>query len=121
MAMTFNPEKPIQTRDGRKARIICTDTHHLTEGGVEFPITALVMSPHNQERPGTYQIDWTFYSGIDESGFDLINIPEKRWAVLLSDFTWIQTYSEMSPGKIIPTNGPKIKCIACLEFFEESG
>lgn len=40
----FDPTKPVQTRDGRKARIICTDAASplpivalVTDKGVEYP------------------------------------------------------------------------------------
>lgn len=35
----FDPTKPVQTRDGRPARIICTDRY---ESNGQFPIVALV-------------------------------------------------------------------------------
>lgn len=39
----FDPTKPVQTRDGRKARIICTDRQYVSESsGEQWPIVALV-------------------------------------------------------------------------------
>jgi len=39
----FDINKPVTTRDGRPARIICTDRNH------EKPIVALISDPYNRE------------------------------------------------------------------------
>lgn len=68
----FNPALPVQTRDGRKARIICTNA---LRGGGES-IIALI---HTDE--DTESIEEYFANGLlmpsNEYGIDLINIPEK--------------------------------------------
>lgn len=63
----FDPTKPVQTRDGRKARIICTDRRD-----VIFPIVALI-EEGDMDRVLTY-----YANGSHEkqpSDADLINVP----------------------------------------------
>ena len=48
--MTFDPTKPVQTRDGRKARIICTDLNNPA-----FRIVAVI------DHPGGEYVE-TYYS-----------------------------------------------------------
>ena len=63
----FDPTKPVQTRSGKKARIICTDRR----GHNERPIIALVDHGGN-ETVLSYYPDGTL-EGDDN---DLVNIPE---------------------------------------------
>jgi hypothetical protein len=79
--MTFDPTKPVQTRDGKPARIICTD--YESPGG--FPIIALVKSGI-VEYPQAYKADGgCSFNGICET--DLINVPTKavRWINIYAD------------------------------------
>ncbi len=69
--MTFDPAKPVQTRDGRPARIVCTDTK---SGN---PILALVTLKDGQEVPMQFSTNGQTYKR-EEGAFDLINIPETR-------------------------------------------
>lgn len=66
--------KPVQTRDGRKARIICTDLKC-----PDFPIVAAfqLTGSFNEEVSSTFRRDGTFLSGT-QTVSDLINVPEKR-------------------------------------------
>ncbi len=67
--MTFDPTKPIQTRDGRPARILCTDARgHL-------PIVALVGTPHGPEYVQRYTVLGCEYRNVPLP-HDLINVPE---------------------------------------------
>ena len=61
--------KPIQTRDGRKARIICTDR----AGEDEDTIVALI---GKDEDPYTYRSDGSYSENCQPA--DLINVPEKH-------------------------------------------
>lgn len=68
----FDATKPVQTRDGRPARIICTDRTN------NRPIVALIHS-----RQGTDEIAVSRYADGSmnpnyESGADLVNIPERK-------------------------------------------
>lgn len=85
--MTFDPKKPIQTRDGRKARIICSDRL----GG--DPIIACVMSVANlYENIYAFKKDGRVSSTRDSSA-DLVNVAEKTstWGIV-----WHKTSSTFS-------------------------
>jgi len=71
MTKPFDPSKPVQTRDGRKARILCTDKvgHH--------PIVALVMSSYSSEENTFYYDEEGCISEVPNP-LDLVNIPERR-------------------------------------------
>jgi hypothetical protein len=72
--MTFDPTKPVQTRDGRKARIIATDLD------AEQNIVAIVEGPDGKEYVETYCPNGHLVKN-KVTVSDLINIPEKitRW------------------------------------------
>ena len=70
-ANTFDPTKPVQTRDGRKARIICTDRK-----GTDFSVLALVLNSEGGESLETYTANGWYTRNGGMSGEDLINIPE---------------------------------------------
>jgi hypothetical protein len=84
--MTFDPTKPFQTRDGRKARIICTD---LKDSDGET-IVALISFDDNHEEPGVYYADGRYYRH-KESPDDLVNVPE-------TESRWANVYTNGSPG-----------------------
>lgn len=66
----FDPTKPVKTRDGRKARIVCTDRM-----GYWGPILALVQIEVDREEAHNYRADGRLRSD-KESHLDLVNIPE---------------------------------------------
>ena len=68
MTKPFDPTKPVQTRDGHKARIVCTDR----KGTVS--IVALV-ERYSHENAVYYGSDGRLV-GSKESRLDLVNIPE---------------------------------------------
>jgi hypothetical protein len=72
--------QPVQTRDGRKARIICHDANS------DEAIIALVADEGGIEHALSYYLDgrWVLRR---ESGADLINVPQKHtvWAVIASE------------------------------------
>ena len=69
--MMFDPTKPVQTRDGRKARIICRDAKG------PWPIVALVDYGH-QDAPHCFAANgYELTDGLERPG-DLVNIPTKR-------------------------------------------
>lgn len=79
--MTFEPTKPVQTRDGRKARVICTNLHWYDGRG--RPIVYLIMN-------GAGEAICTCDKDGRSTGYpadDLINIPEKRRVV-----GWVNIY-----------------------------
>lgn len=73
--MSFDPSKPVQTRDGRAARILCTDRKDS-----RFPIIALVTYANGSETPSYYTKNGGYNDPIcnKHSPGDLINIPEKH-------------------------------------------
>lgn len=68
--MTFDPTKPVQTRDGRPARIVCTDVKGTTHSIVSLVTTgnveALVRHNHLGE-----------CADEGRSNLDLVNAPRK--------------------------------------------
>jgi len=66
----FDPTKPVQTRDGRKARIIATDI----EG--EFPIAVAITWKDGDEVVGSRFSDGSYASSRLANPADLVNIPE---------------------------------------------
>ena len=73
--MTFDPTKPVQTRDGRKARILCTDLKGLRGD----TIAAAVICPNRDEIAISYHPNGRYLhqSGLDHD-WDLVNIPEEK-------------------------------------------
>lgn len=78
----FDPTKPVQTRDGRKARIVCTDA---TQS--DYPIVALIDSVFG-EVPYAFRKDGTRFpkEDLDMTEIDLINIPVKKEG-------WVNVYA----------------------------
>jgi len=70
--MTFDPTKPVQTRDGRPARVICADAR----GG--WPIIALIGVSEGCEETSRHLEDGAYNRAAPQSRRDLINVPEKR-------------------------------------------
>lgn len=70
MNQKFDPTKPVQTRDGKPARILCTDKFG------DQPIVALTKNPDGTETTGEFSVNGSFFcNGI--SKHDLINVPLK--------------------------------------------
>lgn len=63
--------KPVQTRDGRKARIICTDANHIM-----YPIVVLITTD-GLESPYSFAINGQ-YDAKEESSKDLVNAPDRQ-------------------------------------------
>ena len=76
-AKPFDPRKPVQTRDGGSARIICTD-----RADADYPIVALL---EDEQCAMTFTKTGQAWAG-SESPCDLINIPERREL-------WVNVYS----------------------------
>ena len=66
--MTFDPTKPVRTRSGREARIVCTDV----KGNQN--ILALILDHDGEESAEYFDSDGKYFGGT-ESVYDLINIP----------------------------------------------
>ena len=70
----FDPNKPVQTRDGRKARIICTDANK--DSGNHYPIVALVTRHSRLEYAERFRADGKCDDALFNRPMDLINIEE---------------------------------------------
>ena len=80
--------KPVQTRDGRKVRVLCTD------GPEEFPVAGYVA---RAKRPTVWTRGGHYNLNLREAEIDLINVPEKR-------VVWVNMY----PSKIAQPHTSKI-------------
>lgn len=67
---TFDPTKPVRTRDGRKARIVAAGVKAVND----YTILCIVENPDGTESPVALRSDGRvgMYSN---SGFDLVNVP----------------------------------------------
>ncbi|MCC3246721.1 hypothetical protein LG047_15580 [Methylocystis sp. WRRC1] len=87
--MTFDPTKPVQTRDGRKARIVATDFRG--ENG-----ETILAAVERHLQPGVEDAREYFadgsYTGCGKKVLDLVNIPERmaRWVNIYPDgcYNW---------------------------------
>lgn len=70
---SFDPTKPVQTRNGKCARIISTDVDNKI-----FPIVALTYGIDGEEICASYMIDGKYFTHGEESDLDLINISEPK-------------------------------------------
>lgn len=80
MAIDFN--KPVQTRDGRKVRVLCTDAKG------DEPIIALVLYINGVEGLHRFGADGGYFAGSDQADeLDLVNVPESvvRWGNVYLD------------------------------------
>lgn len=71
--------KPVCTRDGRKARIICFDAR------CNLPIIALITNARGDESLASYKSNGRFIN-LDESDCDLMMLPEKKEG-------WVNVYN----------------------------
>lgn len=92
---TLDLTKPVQTRDGRKARIICTDALSAT-----YPVVALVMSKDGFEYTSAYTLEGEYHppNVCDE---DIFNIPVEvvTFKNVYFDVNSGETPSIYTPGK----------------------
>lgn len=85
MSKKFDPTKPVQTRGGYLARIICTNKE--VSENYNFPIVALIKLPTDVvERIEAYTSKGYYSASEVEHSLDLINIPEEK-------IGWINVYS----------------------------
>lgn len=76
--------KPVQTRDGRKVRVLCTDRK-----GSSNSIVGLIVLEGGKEYVQTWEANGNFVTSGDAPA-DLINVPDKR-------VVWVNMY----PGPIM--------------------
>ena len=89
-----NPSRKVVTRDGREARIICTDRRDLN-----FPIIALIETiPGGGEVTYSYTENGTYYK-TGSTNYDLIFAPEKHkgW---INIFKYVTTNAYLKESRI---------------------
>lgn len=120
MTYTFSPDWPHGhiTRDGRRARIICTDRRS------EWPIIGLVANPE-KEFVQAYSIEGRAYP-TTESHLDLLNSPAPKKRIR----GWANIYSQTDISSIHSTREQADKQsggrfgrprLACIEIDVEEG
>ena len=109
---TFDPTKPVRTRDGRPARIVCTD-----RAGAKS-LVSMVMEPDGYELIFTHYADGAAECG-GESDYDLINIPERhvRWVNVYQGQVTLYCSKE---GADYAARDDRIACVR-IEFEEGEG
>jgi len=114
--MKFDPTKPVQTRGGRTARIICTDAR----GG--WPIIALVESSEGREETSRNGEDGAYSNHPDhpQSHHDLVNVPEKRtldlWINVNADSRTVVGYSSVWRANI-DAQGDRVSCVHVIHEY----
>jgi len=87
----FDPTKPVQTRGGHKARIICTDR----KNAVSFPIIALVDDGEGYEETKSYTKGGRHYAGGNQSPYDLVNVREVTRILVFNSLHDTYLYSQV--------------------------
>lgn len=122
--MAFDPSKPVQTRSGWPARILCTDRH-----GGEYPVVALVRQPSGFETCVSYRSGGHLHqSACHHNPYDLINAPEKieGWInierTVTSNDGVLYTHGNVWPSREEAKAGFGRGCrIACIHVSFEEG
>lgn len=65
----FDPTKPVQTRDGRPARIVTTES-----GDPSYPICAVLVYGSGFVNPYLYRADGSFLNADTPHDADLVNV-----------------------------------------------
>jgi hypothetical protein len=84
--MAIDWTKPVQTRDGRKVRVLCTDAP-----GSQYPVIGLIEGDGD---PETWTIGGVYAANGATSNLDIINAPEP--AVTLT--RWVNVYPDNTVG-----------------------
>lgn len=125
MPPSFDPTKPVQTRDGWPARILCTDFKSSKS------LVAAIKYPYpDSEAIQYYNPDGRVYLN-QESGLDLINVPVKHtgWMNMYNvntDYCSIKLHPSKEAADKAASNHhgvPDPKRLACIkvEFTEGEG
>lgn len=115
----FDPTKPVQMRDGRKARIICTDFKGTN------PIVVLIPGFPNTDREytGYRKADGSYPYGVGESPHDLVNVVERtsKFSNVYKNMTSATVDSREKVDDLARMVGPHMERIAILEYLFEDG
>ncbi|HEY0623149.1 hypothetical protein [Sphingomonas sp.] len=102
MTKQFDPAKPVQTRDGRKARIIATDIKSA------YPIIAAYASDSGAELVGGFTVDGRYIHSRHEHSHDLVNVPERTerfFVVYMNLFPVLNTVNDGGPAVVEVAEG----------------
>lgn len=83
MNKPFDPTKPVQTRDGRPARILATDLKS-SHGAI-----VAIVNTEGEERAIHFHASGHYFTET-ESAIDLVNVPEKRTIEF-----WLNVYPDI--------------------------
>lgn len=94
--------KPVQTRDGRKARIICTDANHTM-----YPVVGLITT-EGIESPYSFALNGQ-YDTREELSIDIINIPQrhKHADVIVAWANGAEIEIDVGVGRWVPVEYPR--------------
>lgn len=112
-----NPARKVVTREGSKARIICTNANS------EHPIIALV-ERYDYEETFTYTKDGCYFSIGSPNRLDLFFAPEKheRWINIYRDTTGVSSgavlYDSQEEAEEIGKSYPHYAATAKIEWEE---
>jgi hypothetical protein len=99
--MKIDLTKPVQTRDGRPARVV-------SEKGVgAFPVLALITAPDGSEHILRYTPAGNIMLAPGQSADDLVNVPETTEAILYMNVG--RTHSVLSGAKRAASGWPVLK------------
>ena len=103
--MTFDPTKPVQTRDGLSAEILCTDLK------ANLPIVARVKEQDGYESIRYYTRQGKQNFAEFDGPCDLINVPEtKSW--------WFNVYEDCVGTNKTRERAEYVKCDGRLALLE---
>lgn len=83
MTKPFDPTKPVQTRDARSVRILCTNLQAVQ------PVAAAVRESDGHEHVEYFFLSGAYYASSALSPTDLVNIP-----VELTQEVWLNVYPD---------------------------
>lgn len=128
LPMPLDLSKPVQTRDGRKVRILCTDRKAATHER-RYPVVALVSDRDGADECVYYfTLDGEFNCfGRDQSS-DLVNVPEPEravWVNVFIDRDGEEYFDQRSyPSRVVAiASAPSCssKLLACIEVKYRPG
>jgi hypothetical protein len=108
--MSFDPKKPVQISDGRKARIICSDLKG------DRPIVALIETVPGEEMIYTFRADGSYQPMSPD--FYLVNIPVRK-SVWLNIYRSADIKTIWQPSRSIADANAGLMRTAVLELVFE--
>jgi hypothetical protein len=114
--MPFDPTKPVRTRCGFRAEILCTDVSS------NFPIVATYWDEYGRRILGCYTREGHFCNDAAPDRLDLINIPEKHTLDLWVNHYPGGYYSSHTTRELADnflTSAERIACLHIVREFEE--